>query len=151
MSSQHMPKGSSARWAALATLGVVSAVVISAIASPRESRKKPAELAGYSQTGATAATAGVAGVCPASSCSAGDCTLTQSLNLTVDNNNQIACSLGDTTTPNGWSRCYDLVDEGGTPGADFTVSTVTFAVQQATKDGINVDVVIYQDTDAGRV
>ena len=86
-----------------------------------------------------------AGVCPASSCVAGECILTQSLDPVTDGENQIACGAGGNTTENAWARCYNLVEEGVPPGENLTINSVTFGVQQATMDGINVDVILYLD------
>ncbi|MEE9130401.1 MAG: hypothetical protein V3T84_10305 [Phycisphaerales bacterium] len=83
--------------------------------------------------------------CPASSCVAGVCTLTQSLDLVTNGENQVACASPDGTTPNAWARCYNLVTEGVPPGENLTINSVTFGVQQATINGINIDIVLYLD------
>ena len=89
---------------------------------------------------------GIAG-CPASSCAGGDCTLTQSLDTATNGDNQVACGIAkmEQTTANGWARCYDLVNEGVPVGQNLTINSVTFGVQQASIDGINIDVVLYLD------
>ena len=87
---------------------------------------------------------GIAG-CPAGSCDLGDCTLTQSLDTATDGENQVACANDFGTTPNGWARCYNLVNEGVPAGQNLTINSVTFGVAQATINGINIDVVLYLD------
>ena len=88
----------------------------------------------------------ILGGCPASFCGGGVCTLTQSLDLVTDGANQVACAVEDVgTTANGWARCYNLVAEGVPPGVNLTINSVTFGVQQATIDGINIDVILYLD------
>ncbi|MCH8006669.1 MAG: hypothetical protein IH888_10625 [Planctomycetes bacterium] len=86
--------------------------------------------------------------CPASSCASqpGLCTLTQSLDLTSDAGNSVACANDDGTTAGGWARCFDMAAEGLQSGG-FTVNSVTFGVQEATIDGIRIDVVLYADDD----
>ena len=84
--------------------------------------------------------------CPVSSCENGVCTLTHSQDLFTDAGNQVACADPDgNTTPNFWARCYNLVEEGVPPGENLTINSVTFGVQQATINGINVDVNLYLD------
>ena len=73
------------------------------------------------------------------------CTLTQSLDLVTDGANGIACGSDGNTTENGWARCYNLEAEGVPAGENLTINSVTFGVQQATMDGINVDVILYVD------
>ncbi|MCZ6542263.1 MAG: hypothetical protein O6768_01210, partial [Planctomycetota bacterium] len=107
--------------------------------------------AGTSASGAAVAAAngsggGIAG-CPAGGCVGGDCTLTQSLDTATDGENQVACANDFGTTANGWARCYNLVAEGVPVGQSLTINSVTFGVQQATIDGINIDVVLYVDND----
>ncbi|MCZ6651961.1 MAG: hypothetical protein O7D91_02915, partial [Planctomycetota bacterium] len=82
--------------------------------------------------------------CPLSSCEGSTATVTQS-NTTSNGNNRIACGAGGNTTENGWARCYDLAAEG--VSEDLTINSVTFGVQQATIDGIDVNVNLYLDSD----
>ncbi|MCH8968375.1 MAG: hypothetical protein IIA66_04580 [Planctomycetes bacterium] len=83
-------------------------------------------------------------VCPLSSCEGSTATVTQS-NTTSNGNNQVACVAGGNTTENAWARCYDLAAEG--VSEDLTINSVTFGVQQATIDGIDVNVNLYLDSD----
>jgi len=87
------------------------------------------------------------GVCPATQCVGGSCTVTQSLDTVTNDDNTVACAAaGVGTTQQGWARCYDLAAEGVPPG-DFEINSVTFGVQQADIDGIQIDMVIYSDND----
>ena len=82
--------------------------------------------------------------CPASTF--GDvCVLNQSGDTeTIESSNTTACGISDVgTAPNGWARCFDLTAEGATD--DVTIDSVTFGVQEATIDGINVNVNLYLD------
>ncbi|MCZ6654944.1 MAG: hypothetical protein O7D91_18195 [Planctomycetota bacterium] len=83
--------------------------------------------------------------CPLTSCSCGDCFVTQSAFPDTAAVAQVACASGNGTTDNGWARCFNLADEGVT--GDLTISSVTFGVQQATKEDITVQVLIYTDSD----
>ena len=86
--------------------------------------------------------------CPVSSCVGGVCTLTQSLDPVTDGGTSVHCANpAGNSTPNGWARCYNLVTEGVPVGDNLTIDSVTFGIQTATIDGINIDVVIYMDTD----
>ncbi|MHC4415289.1 MAG: hypothetical protein ACYS0G_08400 [Planctomycetota bacterium] len=130
-------------WLAVATLGVVCALVLSAYAAKTDA-------GGKLRAGSSieASTGGMAlGGCPLSNCVGADCTLTQSVVENLDNLNQVACQAAGNTTPNGWSRCYELPLPGQIPNTDLTIETVRIAVQQATKDDINLDIVVYEDID----
>ncbi len=152
MKRRYVCANGGASWAALVSLGIMLAVVLSAYANREASKPNmPPDgvAAGTPASRAVVAAAngnggGIAG-CPASSCVGGDCTLTQSLDTVTDGGNQVACAADVGTTPNGWARCYNLVNEGVPAGQNLTINSVTFGVQQATINGINIDVVLYLD------
>ncbi|MCH8880871.1 MAG: hypothetical protein IID34_13450 [Planctomycetes bacterium] len=81
--------------------------------------------------------------CPLTSCACGDCTMTHSAFPDTAAEAQVACAGGAGTTVNAWARCFNLEDEGIT-GA-LTINSVTVGIQQATIDGITVNVNIYTD------
>ena len=81
--------------------------------------------------------------CPESDCASG--IITQSDDTVTDAGNQVACAAGGNTTANAWARCFDPAAEGF--GGAVTINSVTFGVQQATIDDINVDVNLYVDPD----
>ncbi|MCH8344113.1 MAG: hypothetical protein IH983_08995 [Planctomycetes bacterium] len=152
MKRRYVCTNGGARWAALVSLGIIFAAVFSAYANREASKPSmPPDgvAAGTPASRAAVAAAngsggGIAG-CPASSCVGGDCTLTQSLDTVTDAGNQVACAADVGTTPNGWARCYNLVNEGVPAGQNLTINSVTFGVAQATINGINIDVVLYLD------
>ncbi|MFB3138631.1 MAG: hypothetical protein ACE10B_05375, partial [Phycisphaerales bacterium] len=152
MKRRYVCANGGASWAALVSLGIIFAAVLSAYANREVSKPNmPPDgvAAGMPASRAVVAAAngrggGIAG-CPASSCVGGDCTLTQSLDTMTDAGNQVACAADVGTTPNGWARCYNLVNEGVPAGQNLTINSVTFGVQQATVNGINIDVVLYLD------
>jgi hypothetical protein len=73
-----------------------------------------------------------------------ECVLNQSGDTgTIQDGNTLACAAGGNTTQNGWARCFDLSAEGAT--GPVTVASVTFGVEQATTDDIDVNVNLYLD------
>ncbi len=91
---------------------------------------------------------GVAGPCPVSACGQVGCSISQSIDQSTNGNNQVACGIiGGGTNQNGWARCYNRALEG-LPSGDVQIGLVTFGVQQATANGINVNVNLYLDNTA---
>ncbi|MCZ6612100.1 MAG: choice-of-anchor B family protein, partial [Planctomycetota bacterium] len=153
MKRRYVCANGGASWAALVSLGIIFAAVLSAYANREASKPNmPPDgvAAGTPASRAAVAAAngnggGIAG-CPAGGCDLGDCTLTQSLDTVTDGLNQVACGVaGVGTTANGWARCYNLVNEGVPAGQNLTINSVTFGVAQATINGINIDVSLYVD------
>ncbi|MCZ6810962.1 MAG: hypothetical protein O7D97_03070, partial [Planctomycetota bacterium] len=115
MKRRYVCANGGASWAALVSLGIIFAAVLSAYANREVSKPNmPPDgvAAGMPASRVVVAAAngsggGIAG-CPASSCVGGDCTLTQSLDTATNGDNQVACGVaGVGTTANGWARCYN--------------------------------------------
>ena len=88
--------------------------------------------------------------CPATSCSnICDCSVTQS-NNTEEIETMVACASALGTTDQGWARCYDFAGEDlPTNPLGYTIQSVTFGVLQASVDGIEVDVAVYDVSGIG--
>ncbi len=75
--------------------------------------------------------------CPLSECD----TLTQ--NASDENEGAVRCASDFGSTPGGYARCMDLNAEVGS--SSVVINSVSFGVSEATVDGINVNINIYEE------